>query len=150
MYQRYYRVKDSWYEEELSGKDMTFSKCDEWSEETQDLRRDYIDARDAISKNPDLTSRQKYNKKKKLGEKFIADIKAVPYSNKPGKRKSKGIIMELIFHYKICSKNLRQKQQKESSYWQKNLTPSSYKYKKNTEDSYLKYCLRIPLLREYA
>ena len=34
------------------------------------------------------------DKKKKLGEKFIADIKAIPYPDKPGKRKSKGIIME--------------------------------------------------------
>lgn len=94
MYQRYYRVKDSWYEEELSGKDMTFSEYDEWSQKSQDLRRDYIDARDAISKNPNLTSKQKYSKKQKLGEKFIADIKAIPYPDKPGKRKSKGIIME--------------------------------------------------------
>ena len=93
MYQRYYRVKDSWHEKELSGKDMTFSEYDEWSEEAQDLRRDYIDARDAISKNPNLTSKQKYSKKQKLGEKFIADIKAIPYPDKPGKRKSKGIIM---------------------------------------------------------
>ena len=29
-----------------------------------------------------------------LGEKFIADINAIPYPDKPGKRKSKGIIME--------------------------------------------------------
>ena len=94
MYQRYYRVKDSWYEEELSGKDMTFSEYDEWSQEAQDLRRNYIDARDAITKNPNLSSKQKYSKKQKLGEKFIADIKAIPYSDKPGKRKSKGIIME--------------------------------------------------------
>lgn len=94
MYQRYYRVKDSWHEEELSGKDMTFSEYDEWSEEAQDLRREYTDARDAISKNPNLTSKQKYSKKQKLGEKFIADIKAIPYPDKPGKRKSKGIIME--------------------------------------------------------
>ena len=63
MYQRYYRVKDSWYEEELSGKDMTFSEYDEWSEEAQDLRREYTDVRDAISKNPNLTSKQKYSKR---------------------------------------------------------------------------------------
>jgi len=94
MYQRYYRVQDSWNEKELSGKDMTFSEYDEWSEEAQDLRREYTDARDAISKNPNLTSKQKYSKKQKLGEKFIADIKAIPYPDKPGNRKSKGIIME--------------------------------------------------------
>ena len=94
MYQRYYRVKDSWHEEELSGKDMTFSEYDEWSEEAQDLRREYTDSRDAISKNHNLSSKQKYSKKQKLGEKFIADIKAIPYPDKPGKRKSKGIIME--------------------------------------------------------
>ena len=32
--------------------------------------------------------------REELGEKFIADIKAIPYPDKPGKRKSKGIIME--------------------------------------------------------
>ena len=94
MYQRYYRVKDFWYEEELSGKDMTSEEYYEWSQEAQPLRREYVDARDAISKNPNLTSKQKYSKKQKLGEKFIADIKAIPYPDKPGKRKSKGIIME--------------------------------------------------------
>ena len=73
---------------------MTFSEYDEQSQEAQDLRRDYIDARDAISKNHNLSSKQKYIKKQKLGEKFIADIKAIPYPDKPGKRKSKGIIME--------------------------------------------------------
>lgn len=94
MYQRYYRVKDFWYEEELGGKDMTSEEYYEWSQEAQPLRREYVDARDAISKNPNLTSKQKYSKKKKLGEKFIADIKAIPYPDKPGKRKSKGIVME--------------------------------------------------------
>ena len=94
MYQRYYRVKDFWYEEELSGKDMTSEEYYEWSQEAQPLRREYIDARDAVSKNPNLTSKQKYSKKQKLGEKFIADINAIPYPDKPGKRKSKGIIME--------------------------------------------------------
>ena len=94
MYQRYYRVNDVWSDQELSGKDMTFDEYFEWSQEAQDLRRDYTDARDAISKNPNLTSKQKYSKKQKLGEKFIADIKNIPYPDKPGKRKSKGIIME--------------------------------------------------------
>ena len=47
-----------------------------------------------ISKNLNLSSKQKYSKKQKLGENFIADIKAIPYPDKPGKRKSKGIIME--------------------------------------------------------
>lgn len=73
---------------------MTFDEYFKWSQKAQDLRRDYIDARDAISKNPNRTSKQKYSKKQKLGEKFIADIKAIPYPDKPGKRKSKGIIME--------------------------------------------------------
>ena len=94
MYQRYYRVKDSWHEEELSGKDMTSAEYYEWSQKAQPLRKEYIDARDAISKNLNLSSKQKYSKKQKLGEKFIADIKAIPYPDKPGKRKSKGIIME--------------------------------------------------------
>ena len=94
MYQRYYRVKDSWYEEELSGKDMTFGEYDEWSQKSQALRKKYTDARDAVSKNSNLSSKQKYSKKQKHGEKFIADIKAIPYPNKPGKRKSKGIIIE--------------------------------------------------------
>ena len=94
MYQRYYRVKDSWHEEELSGKDMTSAEYYEWSQKAQPLRKKYIDARDAISKNLNLSSKQKYSKKQKLGENFIADIKAIPYPDKPGKRKSKGIIME--------------------------------------------------------
>lgn len=94
MYQRYYRVNDVWSDQELSGKDMTFDEYFEWSQQAQDLRRDYIDTRDAITKNPNLTSKQKYSKKQKLGEKFITDIKAIPYPDKPGKRKSKGIIME--------------------------------------------------------
>ena len=94
MYQRYYRVNDVWSDQELSGKDMTFDEYFDWSQKAQDLRRDYIDDRDAISKNPNLTSKQKYSKKQKLGEKFIADIKAIPYPDKPGNRKSKGIIME--------------------------------------------------------
>ena len=94
MYQRYYRVNDVWSDQELSGKDMTFNEYFEWSQKAQDLRRDYIDARDAISKNHNLSSKQKYSKKQKLGEKFIADINAIPYPDKPGKRKSKGIIME--------------------------------------------------------
>ena len=94
MYQRYYRVNDVWSDQELSGKDMTFYEYFEWSQKAQDLRRDYIDARDAISKNHNLSSKQKYSKKQKLGEKFIADINAIPYPDKPGKRKSKGIIME--------------------------------------------------------
>ena len=38
MYQRYYRVKDFWYEEELSGKDMTSEEYYEWSQEAQPLR----------------------------------------------------------------------------------------------------------------
>ena len=94
MYQRYYRVNDVWSDQELSGKDMTFDEYFEWSQKAQDLRRDYIDARDAITKNPNFTSKQKYSKKQKLGEKFMADIKAIPYPDKPSKRKSKGIIME--------------------------------------------------------
>ena len=72
---------------------MTFDEYFEWSQEAQDLRKEYVDTRDAISKNPNLSSKQKYSKKQKLGEKFIADIKAIPYPDKPGKRKSKGIIM---------------------------------------------------------
>ena len=94
MYQRYYRVNDVWSDQELSGKDMTFDEYFEWSQKAQDLRRAYIADRDAITKNPNLPSKQKYSKKQKLGEKFIADIKAIPYPDKPGKRKSKGIIME--------------------------------------------------------
>ena len=73
---------------------MTSEEYYEWSQEAQPLRRADVDAREAISKNPNLTSKQKYSKKQKLGEKFIADIKAIPYPDKPGKRKSKGIIME--------------------------------------------------------
>lgn len=94
MYQRYYRVNDVWYDEELSGKDMTFDEYYDWSREAQELRREYVDARDAISKNSNLSSKQKFSRKKKLGEKFITDINAIPYPDKPGKRKSKGIIME--------------------------------------------------------
>ena len=94
MYQRYYRVNDVWSDQELSGKDMTFDEYYEWSQEAQDLRKEYVDTRDAISKNPNLTSKQKYSKKQKIGEKFIADIKVIPYPDKPGKRKFKGIIME--------------------------------------------------------
>ena len=94
MYQRYYRVNDVWSEQELSGKDMTFGEYDEWSQKSQALRKEYTDARDAISKNVNLSSKQKYSKKQKLGEQFIADINAIPYPEKPGKRKSKGIIME--------------------------------------------------------
>jgi hypothetical protein len=66
MYQRYYRVNDIWSDQELSGKDMTFDEYFEWSQKAQDLRRDYIDARDAISKNLNLSSKQKYSKKKKM------------------------------------------------------------------------------------
>ena len=94
MYQRYYRVNDVWSDQELSGKDMTFDEYFEWSQKAQELRKKYVDTRDTISKNPNLTSKQKYSKKQKLGKKFIADIKAIPYPDKPGKRKSKGIIME--------------------------------------------------------
>lgn len=94
MYQRYYRVKDASRNEELSGKDMTFSEYDEWSQKAQKIRKDYINNRDAISKNLNLSSKQKYSKKQSLGEKFIADIKAIPYPEKSGKRKSKGIVME--------------------------------------------------------
>lgn len=93
MYQRYYRVRDSSLSEELSGKDMTFMEYDEWSQKAQKIRRDYITNRDTVSKNPRLSSKQKYSKKQSLGEKFITDIKAIPYPNKPGKRKSKGIVM---------------------------------------------------------
>lgn len=93
MYQRYYRVKDSSHDEELSGKDMTFSEYDLWSQTAQRLRKDYIATRDAISKNLNLSSKQKYSKKQSLGEKFIADIKAIPCPEKQGKRKSKGIVM---------------------------------------------------------
>lgn len=47
-----------------------------------------------IDDGGNLSSKQKYSKKQKLGEKFIADINAIPYPDKLGKRKSKGIIME--------------------------------------------------------
>ena len=73
---------------------MTSEEYYKWSQEAQALRKEYTDVRDAISKNPNLSSKQKYSKKQKLGEKFIADINAIPYPDKPGKRKSKGIIME--------------------------------------------------------
>ena len=57
-------------------------------------RADVFRAKKNGAKLSNLTSKQKYSKKQKLGEKFIADIKAIPYPDKPGKRKSKGIIME--------------------------------------------------------
>ena len=64
--------------------------------------REYTIARDEISKNSNLSSKQKYSKKQKLGEKFITDINAIPYPDRPAKRKSKGIIMGWIFNYRNC------------------------------------------------
>ena len=88
----------------MCGKDMTFDVHYEWSQEAQGLRKEYTDVRDAISKNLNLSSKQKYSKKQKFGEKFIADIKAIPYPDKTGKRKSKGLLWFNFFDIKSALK----------------------------------------------
>lgn len=104
MYRRYYRVRDSSFSEELSGKDMTFIEYDEWSQKAQKTCKDYIAVRDVVSKNSRLSSKQKYSKKQSLGEKFIADVKAIPCPDKPGKRKSRGDCYGVKIQVKISPK----------------------------------------------
>jgi len=59
---------------------LTFSEYDECSQEARDLRRDYTDARDAITKNSDLTSKQKYSKKQNPRQFYVGRDFSFPIS----------------------------------------------------------------------